>query len=143
MTAELPLATSLLEVMVSLIVTGVVALSLTPSRVENIRVSCFVINGFFLGMSFDCAVEGSRCVVAMLLAARSSVLGNTLTVWLAIGLELEDRETNEPTDIVFSVTIRGLIAAMVRLDERNTVGEAPSRKEQKFIGKRVCDECRG
>jgi hypothetical protein len=97
----------------------VAALFFTLSRVENIRVSRFAIDGFS-ETSFDCGEEGSRCAAAVPLAARFSVLGNTPIFWLVVGLELEDRETDEATGIGFSITIRGLIAAMVRLDKGNT-----------------------
>ena len=73
----LPLETSLVGVAVPLLVPDVFeALSFTPSRVENIRVIRFVIEGF-PGVGCDCAAEDSRCG-AVPLGETPSMLGVAL-----------------------------------------------------------------
>jgi hypothetical protein len=123
----MPLETSLVGVTVPLLVPAVFdALSLTPSRVENIRVRRFVIEGFS-GASLDCAPEDSRCGAAPPLAATPSMLGAALPFGLVAGLDSEDPEIEEATEpgaegSGFSARILGLFADMAGLSRFALVG---------------------
>jgi hypothetical protein len=96
---ELPLVTSPVGVAVPLLDNGVfVGLSFTPSRVENIRVNRFVIEGFST-TGFDDAAEGSRWgAVEPLAVWLSSILGAALPSWRVVALVPERPEMEEAAD---------------------------------------------
>lgn len=107
--------TSFVGVAAPLLVPDVLeALSFTPSRVENILVRRFVIEGLS-GASLDCAPEDSKCG-----AATPSMLGAALPFGLVAGRDSEDPEIEEATEpgaeaSGFSTEIFGLFADMAGL----------------------------